>query len=1149
MDPLSITAGVIAILDLSAKVLAYLNDVKDAPKACEDCNIEVGNLHGLLVSLRYRLREAERNRQTHQPWFENAQNLGKKDGPLDQYFKALELIKSKMEAKNQIKNALVWTFKKKEVEGITVRIERLKTLIEIAIQMDHFKLSEAIREDTEAIQNDVTTVKADTSTIRSEVTAIKDNTNHLEAKMTTVDSSVSYLEHAQLTADEDILLKWISPSDYPAQQSDIIRKRQDGTGQWVLDAPEFQQWRNESKSTLFCPGIPGAGKTMAAAIAINQLLELKKNSLSGVAYVYCNYQSQTDQNTTSILAAFLKQLAFDRPTALTYIQSLRQKHRGGTRPSSGEIYHVLEEVLRQYPHVYIIVDALDECQGETRRQLLQKLFQLQKSAYIRFMATSRHIPDIQAAFRESIKLEILTSREDVKRFVTGQIYRLPACIQRDAELQKNVQEGIVEAVDGMFLLARLHTDSLLDKRTVKQVRSALSSLTKGAAALDIAYGDALKRIESQLSDDQKLAKCVLTWITYAKRPLTTAEICCALAIEPGEKEFDPDNKPLIDDIISVCAGLVVVDQESDIVRLVHYTTYEYFERIGSELSSKNQTELLIVEACLSYLSMDVFESGGCATIIEFSDRLQQNEFLYYAATYCGDHVREIEDVVADLAYAFVTRHPLLACAEQARRMLLRASNVSALHWAAEYGLRKVAEQLLRTTEDAIAIVNMLDWRDYSPLTYASESGDREMVILLLENGAQVNFYTEYCDSPLVKASSKGDERMVTLLLERGADIHVQEDLALHSAISKGHEKLVELLLDKGADIHAVQVYGLENRSPLQMASFKGHENIVRILLDRGIDYNPAQICNALPPASARGSTYIVQLLLDRCTEFQAPQDQPDEVMIRVQNLAFPQNPANLMYWGLNMGTGLSDKTVHSLETALYVASCARHWDIVELLLRSNVYEDKILRRTLHKALADSYERVFQLFLDIDVNINVRIKRLKITLLEAVSGDHEELLNSLLDKGRSMIAQADKQLIREALGIASCRGHEQIVKVLLEEFLGVITHESGSILCHALECASQNGHVEIAALLLEKGAAIVSHVEAYPQSEAIKLASFYGHKEIVELILDWCPGIDATSLNLALWNASVMGWGGIAALLRENGAKELTSEEVECYENA
>lgn len=62
------------------------------------------------------------------------------------------------------------------------------------------------------------------------------------------------------------------------------------------------------------------------------------------------------------------------------------------------------------------------------------------------------------------------------------------------------------------------------------VKLALAILSKGAAALNNMYSEALERIEGQRASYSRLAKNVLTWIIFAKRPLTTAEICCALAV-------------------------------------------------------------------------------------------------------------------------------------------------------------------------------------------------------------------------------------------------------------------------------------------------------------------------------------------------------------------------------------------------------------------------------------------------------------------------------------------------------------------------------------------------------------------------------------------------------------------------------------------
>lgn len=189
---------------------------------------------------------------------------------------------------------------------------------------------------------------------------------------------------------------------------------------------------------------------MVAAIAIDYLLDSAQNSAYGVAYIYCNYKSQADQDTASILAAILKQLGQGRLSAFGPVERLYHKHASrGTSPSLDETFSALRDVLAQYPYIHIVVDALDECRNETRRQLCTKLLDLQKGADVRLMVTSRFVPDIEDAFEAVLRLEVEASDEDVKQFVVGQIHRLPLCIQRDVALRDLVQKNVVEAVDGM----------------------------------------------------------------------------------------------------------------------------------------------------------------------------------------------------------------------------------------------------------------------------------------------------------------------------------------------------------------------------------------------------------------------------------------------------------------------------------------------------------------------------------------------------------------------------------------------------------------------------------------------------------------------------------------------------------------------------
>ena len=99
----------------------------------------------------------------------------------------------------------------------------------------------------------------------------------------------------------------------------------------------------------------------------------------------------------------------------------------------------------------------------------------------------------------------------------------------------------------------------------------------------------MERINGQKPGFKKLATDVLSWITCAKRPLNTSELQHALAVKVGKPELDQEDFPQISEMVSVCAGLVTVDEESNIIRLVHYTTQEYFERTQAHWFPESET--------------------------------------------------------------------------------------------------------------------------------------------------------------------------------------------------------------------------------------------------------------------------------------------------------------------------------------------------------------------------------------------------------------------------------------------------------------------------------------------------------------------------------------------------------------------------------
>jgi hypothetical protein len=92
MDPLSATASIIAILQLSSKVVAYLTNVRDASKERKKCAVETSTLHSLLLNLRFRLEEGSADRL----WYTAIRALAVENGPLDQFKQALETLQTTM---------------------------------------------------------------------------------------------------------------------------------------------------------------------------------------------------------------------------------------------------------------------------------------------------------------------------------------------------------------------------------------------------------------------------------------------------------------------------------------------------------------------------------------------------------------------------------------------------------------------------------------------------------------------------------------------------------------------------------------------------------------------------------------------------------------------------------------------------------------------------------------------------------------------------------------------------------------------------------------------------------------------------------------------------------------------------------------------
>jgi ankyrin repeat protein len=347
----------------------------------------------------------------------------------------------------------------------------------------------------------------------------------------------------------------------------------------------------------------------------------------------------------------------------------------------------------------------------------------------------------------------------------------------------------------------------------------------------------MKRIEGQVKDQEELAKQVLSWITCAMRPLTTSELRHALAVEVGQAELDKENLPEIEDIVSVCAGLVTVDEESGIIRLVHYTTQEYFKWTRERWFQNAETD--ITNVCITYLSFHAFESGFCQTDVEFEERLRLNQLYDYVAHNWGSHAREAstlcQEVVGFLEGEFkaeAASQALLAINWNSKRSEYSQEvprQMTGVHLAAYFGLREAMIVLLENGHD----LNSKNSHSQTPLSWAARNGHETVVNLLLEKGAELETKNKNGWTPLLWTASEGHEAVVKLLLEKGAELETKNNdgwTPLLWAASEGHEAVVKLLLEKGAEL---ETENKDGRTPLLWAAFRGHETVVKLLLATG----------------------------------------------------------------------------------------------------------------------------------------------------------------------------------------------------------------------------------------------------------------------------------------------------------------------------
>ena len=400
-----------------------------------------------------------------------------------------------------------------------------------------------------------------------------------------------------------------------------------------------------------------------------------------------------------------------------------------------------------------------------------------------------------------------------------------------------------------------------------------------SSKLDDLYRETIERIRKQAGEDGPLGMRVLSWITHTRRPLSVEELRHGLAVEYDDDEepdgeFDPENLLSPRSLVDVCAGLVVIDPRSQTIRLVHYTTQEFFNKERLHLFENTENDISM--ACLTYLSYNNFTGFSSERLI--SETLRLYPFLAYAALNWVFHISSIGPCAAawskallyvnDLermvfssmilrklllrsrSYSRLTEHdvrvraaPLpLECASECGQLLLvkfilsnakgsEAALDSSLHCASAEGHALVVETLIESGAKATSPSS----DSSSALLKACKGGHLEAARLLVENGANTNTPDRWMWTPLHYAAYGSHSALAAFLIGNGSSPNAQTPLGMtpcHLAASRGDMETVKILIDSDFDL---KLTTRDKRTVLHSAAEAGHLGVVSLLLASGSD--------------------------------------------------------------------------------------------------------------------------------------------------------------------------------------------------------------------------------------------------------------------------------------------------------------------------
>ncbi|KAI1283408.1 ankyrin repeat-containing domain protein [Xylaria sp. FL0933] len=653
----------------------------------------------------------------------------------------------------------------------------------------------------------------------------------------------------------------------------------EGTCQWIRVHSSFVSWYEKAENALlWLTGYPGCGKTMLSYSVARQLEEASQN----VLIYFCDNKICMQKDAKAVLIGLIGQIVHRHRAMVRHIRRVFEVQGTSMLHSFSALWSIFERILKDWKSgtLYVIIDALDECEVSSCHDLLGSIYELiggsspttGSGRHVKFLLTSRptlgqvYVPSQFHKHQLPIDDGQPGYGEDVRIFVQQKVEEITLRHGCPEETKSFLLQALLSRADQTFLWIHMVLASL-ERSFLASINDFRNIIAKLPPALEVMYLDFLSAIPS---DHQYSAWKLLKLLFASSRTLLLDEVNVAFTIKASHRSLEDvlrDRQPAIHNTILGVLGPLVRVSESK-VSLVHQTVKDFLlvedgdERArhiydacpGMPAITVDRSELCMASACIHYLLLNDFsedlysmERSPIESSSGSSGSFPNSPKTVSSKAFWDDDILDL-----DIQKMYIEPGDLDVDTSQALSSKYSFYNYSSLHWAGHFALcESSAPEELRNAAKSLLDgdnTNCRNWLRFYRCETSSFPDDRNGGSNPIALAAYFNLHETLSDflenrelSQLEKdqalfwGAEAGHSRIIATLLEAGAnpDYHaVKEQTALTTSAANGHMECVAQLLDSGrCDLN---VRGKEGRTALSFAAGNGHNDVVKYLLSRDV---------------------------------------------------------------------------------------------------------------------------------------------------------------------------------------------------------------------------------------------------------------------------------------------------------------------------